>query len=100
MTSVNVRYIVADVDAAIGFCAAMLGFKVEMHPGPGFARLSRGSLHLLLNRPVKVPCTAAASIRSLRRKRHGSRPPPGMRTRMQLCAASAAGVRGRPRRAR
>ena len=29
----------------------MLGFKVEMHPAPGFASLSRGDLQLLLNRP-------------------------------------------------
>ncbi len=29
----------------------MLGFKLEMHPAPGFASLSRGNLRLLLNRP-------------------------------------------------
>jgi predicted enzyme related to lactoylglutathione lyase len=29
----------------------MLGFKVDMHPAPGFAGLSRGDLQLLLNRP-------------------------------------------------
>jgi catechol 2,3-dioxygenase-like lactoylglutathione lyase family enzyme len=51
MTTVNVRYIVNDVDAAITFYTAMLGFKLEMHPAPGFASLSRGSLQLLLNRP-------------------------------------------------
>jgi catechol 2,3-dioxygenase-like lactoylglutathione lyase family enzyme len=51
MSKVNVRYIVNDVDAAIPFYRDMLGFKVEMHPAPGFASLSRGDLHLLLNRP-------------------------------------------------
>jgi catechol 2,3-dioxygenase-like lactoylglutathione lyase family enzyme len=51
MTTVNVRYIVNDVDAAITFYTAMLGFKMEMHPAPGFASLSRGDLQLLLNRP-------------------------------------------------
>lgn len=51
MTTVNVRYIVNDVDAAIPFYTAMLGFKLEMHPAPGFASLSRGNLPLLLNRP-------------------------------------------------
>ncbi|HET9882921.1 MAG TPA: VOC family protein [Candidatus Binatia bacterium] len=51
MTTVNVRYIVNDVDAAITFYTDMLGFKLEMHPAPGFASLSRGSLQLLLNRP-------------------------------------------------
>jgi catechol 2,3-dioxygenase-like lactoylglutathione lyase family enzyme len=48
---VSVRYIVDDVDAGIAFYTAKLGFKVDLHPAPGFARLSRGELHLLLNRP-------------------------------------------------
>jgi catechol 2,3-dioxygenase-like lactoylglutathione lyase family enzyme len=51
MSKVNVRYIVSDVDAAIPFYTDMLGFKLEMHPAPGFAILSRGDLQLLLNRP-------------------------------------------------
>jgi catechol 2,3-dioxygenase-like lactoylglutathione lyase family enzyme len=48
---VSVRYIVDDVDAAITFYSDALGFKVDMHPAPGFAKLSRGDLALLLNRP-------------------------------------------------
>jgi catechol 2,3-dioxygenase-like lactoylglutathione lyase family enzyme len=51
MSKVNVRYIVNDVDRVIPFYTDMLGFKVEMHPAPGFASLSRGDLQLLLNRP-------------------------------------------------
>ena len=51
MSKVSVRYIVHDVDAAIPFYTDMLGFKVDMHPAPGFASLSRGDLQLLLNRP-------------------------------------------------
>ena len=51
MTKVSVRYIVNDVDAAISFYTDMLGFKLGMHPAPGFASLSRGDLQLLLNRP-------------------------------------------------
>jgi catechol 2,3-dioxygenase-like lactoylglutathione lyase family enzyme len=51
MSKVNVRYIVHDVDAAISFYTSALGFKVEMHPAPGFASLSLGDLRLLLNRP-------------------------------------------------
>ena len=51
MGKVSVRYIVADVDAAIGFYTEMLGFTVETHPAPGFASLARGDLRLLLNRP-------------------------------------------------
>ena len=51
MGKVSVRYIVADVDAAIAFYTEMLGFQLDMHPAPGFASLSRGDLQLLLNRP-------------------------------------------------
>lgn len=51
MSKVSVRYIVSDVDTAIPFYTDMLGFKVDMHPAPGFASMSRGDLRLLLNRP-------------------------------------------------
>ena len=51
MGKVNVRYIVDDVDRAIPFYADILGFKLDMHPAPGFASMSRGDLQLLLNRP-------------------------------------------------
>ena len=51
MTTVSVRYITDDVDAAIAFYVERLGFDVEMRPGPGFAMLSRGDLRLLLNEP-------------------------------------------------
>jgi catechol 2,3-dioxygenase-like lactoylglutathione lyase family enzyme len=51
MAQISVRYIVDDVDAAIPFYTDLLGFKVDMHPGPGFASLSRGDLRLLLNKP-------------------------------------------------
>src|SRR5687768_2071959 len=51
MSKIRVRYIVADVDAAIPFYTDMLGFHVDMHPAPGFASLSKGDLQLLLNRP-------------------------------------------------
>lgn len=51
MSKVSVRYIVNDVDEAIPFYTSMLGFKLEMHPAPGFASLSRGDLQLLLNQP-------------------------------------------------
>jgi catechol 2,3-dioxygenase-like lactoylglutathione lyase family enzyme len=46
-----VRYIVDDVERAIGFYRDLLGFAVEMHPAPGFAALKRGDLRLLLNAP-------------------------------------------------
>ena len=47
----NVRYIVDDVDAAIEFYRDRLGFDVDMHPAPGFARLSRSGVKLFLNAP-------------------------------------------------
>jgi catechol 2,3-dioxygenase-like lactoylglutathione lyase family enzyme len=51
MTAVSVRYIVDDVDAAIAFYTKHLDFRVDLHPAPGFASLSRGNLCLLLNAP-------------------------------------------------
>jgi catechol 2,3-dioxygenase-like lactoylglutathione lyase family enzyme len=51
MTTVNVRYFVHDVDAAIAFYSERLGFDVDVHPAPGFAILSRRDLRLLLNTP-------------------------------------------------
>jgi catechol 2,3-dioxygenase-like lactoylglutathione lyase family enzyme len=50
MATASVRYIVSDVDEAIGFYER-LGFEVQMHPGPGFAMLVGGGLRLLLNTP-------------------------------------------------
>jgi catechol 2,3-dioxygenase-like lactoylglutathione lyase family enzyme len=51
MASVQVRYIVHDVDAAIAFYTAHMGFHVDMHPAPAFAMLSRGDLRLVLSAP-------------------------------------------------
>jgi catechol 2,3-dioxygenase-like lactoylglutathione lyase family enzyme len=51
MPLVNLLYIVNDVDKAIDFYTKHLNFEVAMHPAPGFAALTRGSLQLLLNKP-------------------------------------------------
>ena len=51
MPSVQVRYIVHDVDAAIAFYCSQLGFREVMHPAPAFAMLERGALRLVLSRP-------------------------------------------------
>jgi catechol 2,3-dioxygenase-like lactoylglutathione lyase family enzyme len=51
MASVQVRYIVDDVDAAISFYCKYLGFKEIMHPAPAFAMLERGDLRLVLSKP-------------------------------------------------
>jgi catechol 2,3-dioxygenase-like lactoylglutathione lyase family enzyme len=49
MATVQVRYIVTDVDAAISFYCDHLGFKEVMHPAPAFAMLTRGDLRLVLS---------------------------------------------------
>lgn len=48
MATVQVRYIVRDVDAAIAFYCGQLGFTEVMHPAPAFAMLTRGALRLVL----------------------------------------------------
>jgi catechol 2,3-dioxygenase-like lactoylglutathione lyase family enzyme len=48
-----VRYIVDDVKAAIEFYTRELGFKLEMHPAPPFAEISRGDLHIYLTQPSR-----------------------------------------------
>ena len=52
MSTVSVRYIVDDVDAAIAFYRDRLGFREQMHPDPAFAMLTRGDLRLVLVAPV------------------------------------------------
>lgn len=54
MATVQVRYIVNDVEEAIPFYTDRLGFKLEMHPAPPFAMLSRGDLRLVLSAPNPV----------------------------------------------
>jgi catechol 2,3-dioxygenase-like lactoylglutathione lyase family enzyme len=51
VATVSVRYIVDDVDAAIEFYCAELGFQEVMHPAPAFAMLARGDLRLALSAP-------------------------------------------------
>ncbi len=51
MATVQVRYIVKDVDAAIAFYCTFLSFQEIMHPAPAFAMLSRGDLRLVLSAP-------------------------------------------------
>lgn len=52
MSTVSVRYIVNDVDAAIEFYCTQLGFHEVMHPDPAFAMLTRGDLRLVVVSPV------------------------------------------------
>jgi catechol 2,3-dioxygenase-like lactoylglutathione lyase family enzyme len=55
MATVSVRYIVHDVEAAIGFYTTHLGFSVQMHPNDMFAMLTRGDLRLVLSVPGGGP---------------------------------------------
>jgi predicted enzyme related to lactoylglutathione lyase len=48
------RYIVKDVGAAIDFYTSHLAFKVEMHPSPAFAAISRGDMHVYLTQPSET----------------------------------------------
>jgi catechol 2,3-dioxygenase-like lactoylglutathione lyase family enzyme len=49
MTTVNVRYMVDDVDSAITFYTTHLGFSLISKTLPAFADVSRGDLRLLLS---------------------------------------------------
>jgi catechol 2,3-dioxygenase-like lactoylglutathione lyase family enzyme len=77
MAKVSVRYIVDDVDAAIGFYCGELGFHEDMHPAPTFAMLSRGDLRLVLSAPGGGPGGGAAMP-------DGTQPQPGGWNRFQL----------------
>lgn len=65
---VDVRYLVRDVPAAIGFYRDHLGFEVEQDMGAPFAMLARGDLRLWLSGPAS---SAARPMPG------GDRPSPG-----------------------
>jgi catechol 2,3-dioxygenase-like lactoylglutathione lyase family enzyme len=77
MATVSVRYIVDDVDAAIGFYCGALDFQEVMHPAPSFAMLSRGDLRLVLTAPGGGPGGGQAMP-------DGTLPSPGGWNRFQL----------------
>lgn len=52
MTTVNVRYMVDDVDAAVAFYTTHLGFTLLSRAAPAFADVARGDLRLLLSGPT------------------------------------------------
>ena len=51
MGTVNVRYLVDDVDAAIAFYTRHLGFSLLSNASPAFADVVRDDLRLLLSGP-------------------------------------------------
>jgi catechol 2,3-dioxygenase-like lactoylglutathione lyase family enzyme len=50
--TVNVRYMVDDVDEALAFYTELLGFDVLSNAAPAFADVQRGNLRLLLSGPA------------------------------------------------
>jgi catechol 2,3-dioxygenase-like lactoylglutathione lyase family enzyme len=84
VSTASVRYIVDDVDDAIGFYAGQLGFEVVMHPAPTFAILSRGVLRLLLS----APSERGGGGQTLP---DGTRPQPGGWNRISLEVADVRG---------
>lgn len=65
------RYIVNDVSAAIDFYTRHLGFKVEMHPAPGFAEISRGDMHIYLTQASQGGVGGGASTPSGEQQKPG-----------------------------
>ena len=49
MSTVSVRYMVHDIDAAIAFYTTHLGFRLNTRAAPAFADVTRGDLRLLLS---------------------------------------------------
>ncbi len=71
----SIRYIVTNVDDVIPFYER-LGFKVQMHPAPGFASLVRDDLTLLLNQAGAGGAGQSSDV--------GGSPEPGGWNRFQL----------------
>jgi catechol 2,3-dioxygenase-like lactoylglutathione lyase family enzyme len=74
-TTVNVRYIVDDVEAAVAWYTKHLGFSLLSKHAPAFADVARGPLRLLLSGP-----TSSAG----RPMPDGERPRPGGWNRIHL----------------
>src|SRR5262249_4904301 len=81
-----VRYIVNDVKAAIDFYTGHLGFKLEMHPAPPFAEISRGDMHLYLTQPSSPRAGGGAAMPS------GEQQTPGGWNRIHLIVDYLAGI--------
>jgi catechol 2,3-dioxygenase-like lactoylglutathione lyase family enzyme len=80
-TTVNVRYMVNDVDAAVAWYTTHLGFTVLSNAAPAFADVMLGSLRLLLSGP-----TSSAG----RPMPDGSKPGPGGWNRIHLIVSDLA----------
>jgi len=79
--TVNVRYMVNDVDAAVAWYTAHLGFTVLTNAAPAFADVTLGSLRLLLSGPKSS---------AGRPMPDGSKPGPGGWNRIHLIVSDLA----------
>jgi catechol 2,3-dioxygenase-like lactoylglutathione lyase family enzyme len=73
--TVNVRYMVSDVEAAIAWYTKFLGFTLLSDHAPAFADVTRGALRLLLSGPTSSAGRAMPD---------GARPQPGGWNRIHL----------------
>jgi catechol 2,3-dioxygenase-like lactoylglutathione lyase family enzyme len=87
---VNVRYMVDDVEVAVGFYTAHLGFTLRSSAAPAFADVTRGNLRLLLAGP------ASSAGRPMP---DGARPGPGGWNRIHLIVPDIGGEVARLRAA-
>ena len=90
MPTVNVRYIVDNVEAAVTFYTTHLGFRLLTKTLPAFADVTRGDLRLLLSGPTS---SAGRSLPD------GRRPAPGGWNRIHLIVDDLAGEVERLRKA-
>src|SRR4051812_8645386 len=80
-TTVNVRYMVDDVDAAVAWYTTHLGFTLLTSAAPAFADVARGPLRLLLS---------GSKSSAGRPMPDGERPGPGGWNRIHLIVADLA----------
>ena len=80
-TTVNVRYMVNDVDAAVAWYTTHLGFTVLTNAAPAFADVMIGSLRLLLSGPKSSAGRPMSD---------GSKPGPGGWNRIHLIVSDLA----------
>ena len=90
MPTVNVRYIVDNVEAAVTFYTTHLGFRLLTSTFPAFADVTRGDLRLLLSGPTS---SAGRSLPD------GRRPAPGGWNRIHLIVEDLTGEVERLRKA-
>ncbi len=80
-STVSVRYMIDDVEAAIVFYTTYLGFNLESNAAPAFASVTRGGLRLLLSGKTSSGARAMPD---------GRQPVPGGWNRIQVPVADLA----------